>query len=1043
MHRTRLALCLSVAVVQALDAAENRVLELDGDGAHVELPAGIFEHLESVTLEAWVRCERTARGVPVLDLGNAERTIELYLSGDTRTPSRLEFSLWSNIASRMRTDLQLEDVVRSNEWCHVAASCGLGGMKLYFNGMLAATNASTESFRALGSNAHNYIGRGVVESNRAERYFRGQLDEIRVWRVARTEAQIRAAMFTPLSGGEDGLVGLWDFDDGTAKDDARGGHDGALFGQARVVAAERPAAVEQPAIIAARLVEARGQAVLNARFTVAQDAVPIRNPLSIGAEARLLLAIYANDRPYTLEGRAAGRRNAPLSLRLKRGAVHPLDLLLLEDTFSGRVVAMDNTPLAAVVVQALWIESSGLDAVPGLLGEYFDLGLPLRNFPDLPPGSRPRVVRSDPLLDFAAGPSTFAAAGLNAHFYVRWSGRIRIDAAGPYTFFLESDDGSRLFVNNRAVVENGGLHTMLEKAGAVELAVGEHDLIVDYFNGPRNSGCRLSWAGPGIGKQPVPARVLSYSPPGWSTNVVASVTTNEQGEYAFEHLERGRYQVRVHTPNGFVYLRDGVPLDFEPGRPAAGLEFKMPPFKKGTWRQFSYPDGLPHNTITTLYADHDGTLWLGTDGGVARYDGKECVSLTRDDGLAGNIVHSILRDPDGLLWFGTATEGVSRYDEDRRLFLPPLTVADGLAANLVWNVQRDPQGVYWISTRGGLSRYDGRGFVNSLTNLGPINGDVLGVVFGTNGPVWASTRKGLYASQEGVFAAVPGVEGGAPFTSSVMHTTPDGALWFATDTGLWRGAAGTAHDRPGEFVRLSKRDGLLKDAVGAVNGPGDGTLWVSARDDSAITRFDGRCFTHFTAADGYGANAQARAFHGASNGVVWVATHGDGLWRYDPEGVAGFTSKDGLPRDNVRCLRLGPNGFLWVGFGWAGGGASRLNLAATNAAPIAVATVAAGDSLASDMVHAIEVEPDGVVWLGTDRGVSRFDGTAFMNLRSEHEFLNARVSAIHRAADGAVWIGSSQGLVRVDGAGVEGVAPLEFVSGISSTPDGAIWFHSG
>src|SRR5262249_7771673 len=81
-------------------------------------------------------------------------------------------------------------------------------------------------------------GRGLVD-------FRGQISQFRVWKVARTEAQIRETMFGQLSAAEPGLAGLWNFEkveNGVVKDSGPGAHDARLRGGARVVPAVVPAA---------------------------------------------------------------------------------------------------------------------------------------------------------------------------------------------------------------------------------------------------------------------------------------------------------------------------------------------------------------------------------------------------------------------------------------------------------------------------------------------------------------------------------------------------------------------------------------------------------------------------------------------------------------------------------------------------------------------------------------------------------------------------------------------------------------------------------
>ena len=80
------------------------------------------------------------------------------------------------------------------------------------------------------------IGKGDPAYSLGE-YFHGDIDEIRIWNVARSPEQIRAAMSGRLSGREPGLVGYWAFDDGTAKDQTGNGNNGVLDGDSRIVSA--------------------------------------------------------------------------------------------------------------------------------------------------------------------------------------------------------------------------------------------------------------------------------------------------------------------------------------------------------------------------------------------------------------------------------------------------------------------------------------------------------------------------------------------------------------------------------------------------------------------------------------------------------------------------------------------------------------------------------------------------------------------------------------------------------------------------------------
>src|SRR5689334_16865299 len=110
---------------------------------------------------------------------------------------------------------------------------------------------------------------------------------------------------------------------------------------------------------------------------------------------------------------------------------------------------------------------------PGLLGEYFDIGTELEDFPAIPADKKPVIKRADKTISFESTRDPFPGTQLVDFFYIRWTGKVRIAKAGKYTFFLESDDGSRLFIDGKQIIDNGGKHAMEEVSGQMELKAGE------------------------------------------------------------------------------------------------------------------------------------------------------------------------------------------------------------------------------------------------------------------------------------------------------------------------------------------------------------------------------------------------------------------------------------------------------------------------------------------------------------------------------------------------------------------------------------------
>ena len=82
---------------------------------------------------------------------------------------------------------------------------------------------------------------------------------------------------------------------------------------------------------------------------------------------------------------------------------------------------------------------------------------------------------------------------------------------------------------------------------------------------------------------------------GENEKVAATVLTDEKGKYKFINLRPGQYRVRCQTPGEMVYYDQGKTIMVELGQTAANIDFYLPPLKKGTWKNFTFRDGLANN----------------------------------------------------------------------------------------------------------------------------------------------------------------------------------------------------------------------------------------------------------------------------------------------------------------------------------------------------------------------------------------------------------------------------------------------------------------
>jgi hypothetical protein len=228
---------------------------------------------------------------------------------------------------------------------------GPAGQKLYFNGALVGTNDYQGSFSSLrGQN--NYLGKSTYRSG--EPTTRGQIDELRVWNHERTAEQIHSNLFTALTGAEPGLEGYWNFDDPAhpGSDLSPGGHAATFHGGAKVVEGDRPAELDQLTVLTGTLTDSEGKPASGAFVEIKQGTNFTRNA-NADTDGRYRVTFYPSNQPVTLRVFASDCGAWRTNLLFAGGEIN-LDLALGDATsLSGKVVALDDSPLANVVVQAL------------------------------------------------------------------------------------------------------------------------------------------------------------------------------------------------------------------------------------------------------------------------------------------------------------------------------------------------------------------------------------------------------------------------------------------------------------------------------------------------------------------------------------------------------------------------------------------------------------------------------------------------------------------------------------------------------------------
>ena len=405
--------------------------------------------------------------------------------------------------------------------------------------------------------------------------------------------------------------------------------------------------------------------------------------------------------------------------------------------------------------------------------------------------------------------------------------------------------------------------------------------------------------------------------------------------------------------------------------------------------------GLPQNTIDAIVQTRDGYLWMGTEEGLARFDGVRFVVSDRQTSpaLRSSFISSLHEGRDGTLWIGTYGGGLARLRNGRiDAFHPEI-----LGADRIREMYSTDSGALFIATAGGgLLRIDGEKLTRFTTGDGLPTDRIWALEDDAQGGLWVATHGGgVVRWHDGRVKQRITTREGLPndFARGLLRDR-DGTLWIGTDGGgvaAWRGGAITRV--------LTTRDGLPSDLIRSLHRDRDGSLWIGT--DGGLARWRGERVLTLAVHEGL-PSPIVRAMFEDREGSLWIGTTG-GLVRLSDTRFLSFTRKEGLSVDAIRAIVEDRAGRVWAGT--EGGGVCAI-------LPAPMKCFTKNDGLPHDTVYALAVSGDGSLWIGTDGGgvVRLRDGRVAETI---DDLPNPRVRALVETADGALWINTTAGLTRV------------------------------
>ena len=478
-------------------------------------------------------------------------------------------------------------------------------------------------------------------------------------------------------------------------------------------------------------------------------------------------------------------------------------------------------------------------------------------------------------------------------------------------------------------------------------------------------------------------------------------------------------------------------------------------------RVWTQQDGLPQDTIRSVAQTNDGYLWIGTDEGLARFDGYEFTTFDKAHGfLPSNSITALAAGLDNALWIGTPN-GLTVYRNGR---FHTYTMSDGLPDNSITNLDVDHTGALWAVAGISLSRFQNGRFTNFAPGPQLPVTSVRAVFEDRHQDLWVAGFSGVGKLAGGKFTPVLNEAAlGGRFINSitedrqdnlwlggnygVLVLSPDGrvrqygvdngmpnpyvrALWCDRNGVIWVGTnEGLARFEGNRFVA---RPQSTPSQVRCILEDREGDLWVGA--STGLTRFRDDLFTAYGTPEGLPSDDPNTVFQD-SHGRVWVGFHDAGLMLIEGGPRRVYTTRDGLPNDEVFSIREARGGDLLIA---ARDGMARMHDGKfTRFKP--------HDPLARFSVFDALEDSTGRIWMATGGGLGELVGTQYKVVVPGEPMLIAAVVTLSEGSDGSMWAGTyGKGLWHIKGdeqrlyTTADGLSS-NAIRSLDLDPDGTLW----
>lgn len=435
-------------------------------------------------------------------------------------------------------------------------------------------------------------------------------------------------------------------------------------------------------------------------------------------------------------------------------------------------------------------------------------------------------------------------------------------------------------------------------------------------------------------------------------------------------------------------------------------------FKSGKFKTYRVADGLPADTVVGLGVDSKANVWISTPRGLARLGAGKIEMMTgqRDFPdtvfLRINLGSNCYEDRHGTLWMNTAKDllafrdgGVTRYEKKAVL-----------TDSTVQVFHEDAGGTLWIGTAGGLNSFADGKFTKYNASADPNENNINLIREDKEGSLWLATGKGIARFADGKFERYEQADGLSDDGVEDLLIDREGNIWASTFGG------GVDRFRDEKFVTYSSKMGLSYDNVETVLEDHTGAIWIGG-SFGALNRLSNGVITRFQPKDGP-PFVELRTLAEDKEGTLWIGT---------PRGA--YTLKNGTIKSLSHLVNGQPDiaagAFLQTKSGeWLVGVWNRLTTY-RGGKFITLGTIGTKENN-TDWISALFEDSRGTIWVSTIAGLYWYRNNHLEKVGSENGYQGGWPMAYHEDSDGTVWIGSGgDGLYRVKEGKFVAISPRQ------------------